>query len=98
MAASIALHHHERFDGKGYPYGLRGEEIPLEARIVAVADTLDALMTVRPYKDAWTRTEALKYIQEHSGSHFDPDCVWALMDREEQVRKVYDELPDKYQG
>jgi two-component system response regulator RpfG len=98
MAASIALHHHERYDGKGYPYGLKAGEIPLEARIVAVADTLDALMTVRPYKEAWSRADALKYIREHSGSRFDPDCVWALLDREEQVRNVYEELPDKYQG
>lgn len=97
MAAHIALHHHEHYDGKGYPHGLKGEEIPLEARIVAVADTLDALMTVRPYKEAWSREEALAYLKEHSGSHFDPDCVTALFEREEQVLKVYEELPDKYQ-
>ncbi|WP_456446512.1 response regulator [Thiolapillus sp.] len=97
MAASIALHHHEHFDGNGYPHGLKGEEIPVEARIVAVADTLDALMTVRPYKDAWPREKALNYLREHSGSHFDPDCVDALFSREEEVRRIYEELPDKYQ-
>lgn len=97
MAARIALHHHERFDGRGYPHGLKSEEIPLEARIVSVADTLDALLTVRPYKKAWPREKALAYLREHSGTHFDPDCVSALFDREEQVRKVYEELPDKYQ-
>ncbi|WP_070104893.1 response regulator [Thiolapillus brandeum] len=97
MAASIALHHHEHFDGNGYPHGLKGEEIPVEARIVAVADTLDALMTVRPYKDAWPREKALSYLREHSGSHFDPDCVDALFSREAEVRRIYQELPDKYQ-
>jgi len=97
MAASIALHHHERFDGKGYPHGLKGEEIPQEARIVAVADTLDALMTVRPYKDAWPREKALQYLREHAGSHFDPECVDALFAREAEVYRIYQELPDKYQ-
>ncbi len=97
MAASIALHHHERYDGKGYPNGLKGEEIPIEARIVAVADTLDALVTVRPYKDAWPRDKALAYLREHAGTHFDPDCVDALFAREEQVRRIYQELPDKLQ-
>ena len=96
MAAHIALHHHEHFDGKGYPHGLKGEEIPLEARIVAVADTLDALMTVRPYKEAWPREKALAYLKEHSGTHFDPDCIMALFEREEQVCRIYEELPDKY--
>lgn len=96
MAAHIALHHHEHFDGQGYPHGLKGEEIPLEARIVAVADTLDALMTVRPYKEAWPREKALAYLKEHSGTHFDPDCIMALFEREEQVCRIYEELPDKY--
>ncbi|WP_457666711.1 HD domain-containing phosphohydrolase [Thiolapillus sp.] len=96
MAAHIALHHHEHFDGKGYPHGLKGDEIPLEARIVAVADTLDALMTVRPYKEAWPREKALAYLKEHSGTHFDPDCIMALFEREEQVCRIYEELPDKY--
>ncbi|HID46739.1 MAG TPA: response regulator [Chromatiaceae bacterium] len=96
MAAHIALHHHEHFDGKGYPHGLKGDEIPLEARIVAVADTLDALMTVRPYKKAWSREKALAYLKEHSGTHFDPDCIVALFEREEQVCRIYEELPDKY--
>ena len=97
MAASIALHHHEHFDGSGYPHGLKGEEIPVEARIVAVADTLDALMTVRPYKDAWLRENALNYLRKYSGSYFDPDCVDALFSRGEEVRRIYEELPDKYQ-
>jgi two-component system response regulator RpfG len=97
MAARIALHHHEHYDGRGYPHGLESEEIPLEARIVSVADTLDALLTIRPYKKAWSREKALAYLKEHSGTHFDPDCVTALFDREEQVHRVYEELPDKYQ-
>ncbi|HDK38644.1 MAG TPA: response regulator [Thiolapillus brandeum] len=97
MAGRIALSHHEHYDGKGYPHGLKGDEIPLEARIVAVADTLDALMTVRPYKSAWPREKALAYLKAHSGTHFDPDCVAALFARQEQVLKIYEELPDKYQ-
>ena len=77
--ATIALRHHERFDGSGYPDGLIGEEIPLEARIVAVADVLDALISPRPYKMPWSLNDALAYIVEESGRMFDPRCVSALL-------------------
>ena len=75
VAASIALTHHERFDGTGYPAGLAGEDIPLEGRIVAIADVFDALTTDRPYKRAWDIDEAIRYITDQSGSHFDPRLV-----------------------
>jgi two-component system response regulator RpfG len=78
-AAVIALRHHERYDGKGYPDGLAGDAIPLEARITAVADVLDALLSPRPYKDPWPLDEALEYLREQSGAHFDPRCVQALL-------------------
>ncbi|MBF0185114.1 MAG: bacteriohemerythrin [Magnetococcales bacterium] len=77
-AAKIALHHHECFAGGGYPRGLRGEEIPLVARIVAVSDVFDALTSWRPYKEPWTEERALAFICEKSGIMFDPRVVAAL--------------------
>lgn len=77
-AASIALLHHERFDGGGHPFGLRAEAIPLMARIASVADVYDALLSARPYKPAWARHEALGYLDAERGKHFDPGCVDAL--------------------
>ncbi|MCP3870611.1 MAG: two-component system response regulator [Gammaproteobacteria bacterium] len=71
----IALNHHEKWDGTGYPNGKRGEEIPIAARIVALADVFDALTTVRPYKEAWSVDDAVRYIDERSGKHFDPGLV-----------------------
>jgi len=79
IGARIALHHHERYDGSGYPHGLAGKDIPLEARIVTVADVFDALISPRPYKRAWSVEEALDYIREQSGKMLDPDCVQALV-------------------
>lgn len=79
MAATIALRHHEKWDGSGYPDGLAGEAIPHEARIVALVDVFDALTSVRPYKRAWPVDEALAYIREQSGRHFDPVLVEAFM-------------------
>lgn len=73
--ASIALGHHEKFDGSGYPAGLAGTAIPIFSRIVAVADVFDALTSARPYKPAWELRDAAAHIQAQSGSHFDPDCV-----------------------
>jgi putative two-component system response regulator len=75
MSKEIALSHHEKWDGSGYPNGLKGEEIPLSGRIVAIADVFDALTTERPYKKAWTVTDAVKFIDENSGLHFDPSLV-----------------------
>jgi two-component system response regulator RpfG len=77
--ALIALRHHERYDGSGYPDGLVGEQIPLEARIVAVADVFDALISPRPYKKAWDKDAALAYLYAQRGRLFDPACVDALI-------------------
>ena len=87
-SALIALRHHERFDGSGYPGGLVGRDIPLQARIVAVADVLDALLSPRPYKDAWELPRALEYLREQRGLHFDPDCVDALLANESRIVEV----------
>ncbi|MDH5748270.1 MAG: response regulator [Rhodospirillales bacterium] len=75
MAQRIALTHHEKWDGSGYPKGLKGEEIPIEGRIAAVCDVFDALTSDRPYKKAWPIQDAINHINENSGSHFDPRLV-----------------------
>ena len=80
LAAAIALTHHERYDGSGYPHGLVGEQIPLEGRITAVADVFDALLTDRSYRAAMTEQEAVAVIEEGRGTHFDPQIVDALVD------------------
>ena len=74
-ALDIPYCHHERWDGGGYPRGLKGEQIPLAARIFAVVDVWDALTSDRPYRKAWTKEKALEYIREQSGKHFDPQVV-----------------------
>ncbi|MDZ4865609.1 MAG: response regulator [Gemmatimonadota bacterium] len=79
LGAEIALTHHERFDGTGYPQGLAGSAIPLVGRIVAVADVFDALISSRPYKACWPREEARALVLRGAGSEFDPDCVDAFM-------------------
>ena len=75
MAREIALCHHEKWDGSGYPAGLKGDAIPLSARIVTVADVFDALTTARPYKKAWPVEEAIAHLKEGAGHHFDPHLV-----------------------
>jgi len=78
MAREVAQNHHEKWDGSGYPRGLKGEEIPVSARIVALADVFDALTSERPYKKAWSVDQACNLIREQSGQHFDPDLVEAF--------------------
>ncbi|MBN1267874.1 MAG: GAF domain-containing protein [Anaerolineales bacterium] len=78
-ALDIPCYHHEKWDGSGYPSGLKGEEIPLAARIFAVVDVWDALCSDRPYRKAWTRERAIEHIAEQSGKHFDPQVVSAFM-------------------
>ena len=77
--AEIAISHHEKFDGSGYPLGQKGEEIPLFGRIVAVADVFDALTSERPYKKAWPLEEASAFLRDGRGQHFDPRCVDAFL-------------------
>ncbi|MBA5603764.1 response regulator [Duganella sp. FT3S] len=79
VAARIALSHHEKFDGSGYPQGLIGAAIPIYGRITAVADVFDALTSERPYKKAWTLEAAAEHLRAGAGAHFDPDCVRALL-------------------
>jgi PAS domain S-box-containing protein len=90
MAATIALTHHEWFDGSGYPQGLRGEGIPIEGRVVAVADVLDALLSDRPYRPAFTTAEATTLITAESGTHFDPAIVEILMDNLDEALALRD--------
>ena len=80
VARRVALYHHERWDGSGYPEGLAGEAIPLEARVVALADVFDALLSDRPYKRAWPVEDSVRYFREQSGLHFEPRLVTALLD------------------
>ncbi|TXI28707.1 MAG: two-component system response regulator [Aquipseudomonas alcaligenes] len=75
MAREIALNHHEKWDGSGYPRGIGGAEIPVEARIIAIADVFDALTSERPYKKAWSVEAAVQLLREQSGRHFDPELV-----------------------
>lgn len=94
MGAEIALSHHEKWDGSGYPDGLSGENIPLSARIVAVADVFDALTSSRPYKTAWPVDKARALLEEGRGTHFDPACVNAFLARWDQVMAVRDRFSD----
>ena len=84
-AAKIALSHHERFDGKGYPHGFKGRDIAREARIVAVADIVDALLSDRPYRKAWSHERTLDYLRSERGKRFDPDCVDAFMQQSDEI-------------
>lgn len=79
-AAEIVRAHHERFDGTGYPKGLKGEEIPMGARVIAVVDTYDAMTSTRSYHDALSRSEAVKELKKHTGSQFDPRVVRAFLE------------------
>ncbi len=87
-AAALALAHHEKFDGSGYPGGLAGAAIPLHGRIVAVADVFDALTSERPYKKAWALDDAAEFLKNNAGSHFDPACVDAFLGAWPQVLEI----------
>ncbi len=90
-AKNLALYHHEKWDGTGYPYGIKGEEIPLSARIMAVADVFDALVSKRSYKEAYDLQKAFKIIEESSGSHFDPLIVKAFLNVKEKIKMIAEE-------
>jgi putative two-component system response regulator len=91
LAAEIAATHHEKWDGGGYPLGLKGEQIPLSGRIVAVADVFDALTSERPYKAAWPALKAREAILSEAGKHFDPQCVAAFITRWPDVLRIAEE-------
>lgn len=94
MGSVIALSHHERFDGQGYPNGLAGDAIPMPARMVAVADVYDALTTPRPYKRDWSSEAAFLYLGQQSGLQFDPACVEAFLSRKDMVLEIQGQLRD----
>lgn len=94
VAASIALTHHEKFDGSGYPKGLKGEQIPMYGRIIAVADVFDALTSARPYKPAWDLERACAMLREGAGTHFDPVCVDAFLNGWNDVLAIHDQFQD----
>ena len=87
-AKNIVRYHHEKWDGSGYPEGLKGEEIPLSARVVAVADMFDALMSKRSYKEPFTFAEAMDVMNDESGSSFDPLVAEAFIMAEDEIRKI----------
>jgi putative two-component system response regulator len=94
MAYDIAMTHHERWDGSGYPRGLAGEAIPLCGRIVAIADVYDALTSHRVYKDAYPHSRAVEIIREGSGTHFDPNLVRAFLKLEQDFQRIKTKLDD----
>jgi two-component system, response regulator RpfG len=94
MGAIIALGHHEKYDGTGYPNGLHGDDIPSVARIVAVADVFDALVSERPYKHAWTLDEGIDFLKGQRGKHFDPNCVDAFLADRSKIQGIFDQLKD----
>jgi len=95
-ARIISLSHHEKWDGSGYPLGLKGEEIPLEGRIVALADVLDALLSKRPYKPAFSVEHSLELIEAESGRHFDPALMVALKKALPEILRIKEIFADEY--
>ncbi|MDR9499516.1 MAG: response regulator [Hydrogenovibrio sp.] len=94
MAYQIALTHHEKFNGKGYPHGTKGENIPLCGRIVAIADVFDALTSKRPYKEAWPTEKAVALIEREKGEHFDPQVVQAFLNVLPKVQSIASQYQD----
>jgi putative two-component system response regulator len=94
LAYILAMEHHEKWDGSGYPNGLKGEEISIEGRIVAIADVFDALTSKRPYKQAWSVDEAISHMREQAGKHFDPQLIALFEGQLDAVLAVY----SAYQG
>ena len=92
VAKNMAHYHHEKWNGKGYPDGLSGEDIPLEARIMALADVFDALVSKRCYKERYSYDEAFKIIEDSLGSHFDPELGKAFLNCRKELEAYYDEV------
>ena len=95
LASEIAVSHHEKFDGSGYPSRLSGTAIPLSGRIVAIADVFDALLSARPYKEPWPLEFVVAHMREQSGRHFDPDLVTVFLDRLDVMLEIRDRFVDE---
>jgi putative two-component system response regulator len=98
MAAMVAYTHHEKWDGSGYPRGIRGRDIPVFGRIVAIADVFDALISDRPYKKAWSVDQAVREIELNSGTHFDPDLVAVFIRSMPEILGVCETFADTMGG
>ena len=94
MASAIAGAHHEKWNGSGYPKGLKGEDIPIAARIAAISDVFDALLSARPYKEPWPLEKALALMKEESGSHFDPVLIDVFFESLEEILAIREAFPD----
>jgi putative two-component system response regulator len=94
MAQMIALSHHEKWDGTGYPQGLAGEAIPVAARVVAIADVFDALTSRRPYKEAWSLEKTFNFLSENAGTHFDPELVEIFVGLKQDIIEVQQRLAE----
>jgi putative two-component system response regulator len=94
----MVRHHHERFDGKGYPAGLKGEAIPMEARIILIADTFDAMTSDRPYRRSRSTSDALAELTSHAGTQFDPHLVAVALDAREELEAARTEMADGIRG
>jgi len=94
MGASIALSHHEKYDGTGYPKNLKAQDIPIEARIVAIADVFDALVSIRPYKKAWSFDDAVALLKKESGGHFDPELVVLFIENIDKIKDIYNQFQE----
>lgn len=95
MVHQVVRHHHENWDGSGYPEGLQGEMIPHAARIVSIVDVFEALTHARPYKDPWPFEEALSFIMDNSGVKFDPELVKVFVTHSEEIREMFKQFPDE---
>lgn len=95
LAKVVALTHHEKWDGSGYPKGLKGEDIPIEGRIVAVADVFDALTSKRPYKEPWSVEQTLSFMREQSGKHFQPRLIELLEQELEHILQIKARFKDE---
>ncbi len=94
MAKIVAISHHEKWNGTGYPYGLKGEDIPRIGRIVAIADVFDALTCERPYKRAWSVEEAISHLQQQAGEHFDPQLVPLFLEHMDEITEIMQSFKD----
>jgi response regulator RpfG family c-di-GMP phosphodiesterase len=95
MGAMVSLSHHEKWNGSGYPNGVSGSNIPLEGRLMAIADVVDALGSTRSYKKAWKDEDIIALIQEQKGLHFDPDIADIVIHNFDQIMEIRKQYPDK---